>query len=336
MLGAYLDQAEGEGRDRLTAAEKAALAVSGVGARIDLVVPARVRDLAASAMVAFLGAFGLIAGVLLEWAPGNPGTTVDSFEPRAFGPFVSPFIIVCALALVSCALALVGPERVYRLVLVATVVAGLASGMSGSPLRAWGWSAQYAETGLLIALMALIALSAARPRLAWRVVAASGVWACALLIPLLSDVGFTNFIRQYRDGSLTSAVMLFMGPIWSTPLIGGTMPVFTLLIAFVLAGALALALVGRRAPAAAAVLATVPWAAQLSATWLVGLVAAPVVVTLGSSAEEAAAQRAVERAETGIDLLILVLLYVATCSGVRYFRRRPAARIDDSATPVGG
>lgn len=364
MRGVYLDQAESEGRDRLTRSEKAGLVVGGVGARVDLVVPAAVRDMAATVMVSLLGAFGLIAGIVMEWAPGNPGPHLSGHiiastgvavdfapgppEPRAFGPFVSPFVIVCALAVAAWVFSLAGPERLYRWALGATVIAGLAAAAIAEPYSAsYGWPYDFGLPGLFVATVGLIALSAARPRAAWRVTAGTVLWGCVIAVGYLALPSVGGFLQQYRQGMPTSSSLLFQPTIWSMPVITGAsiqvsgdrgsglfvqfgvVPGMLLVIALVLIGALALAIAGRRVLSATTVLATVPWAAYLMGAFVTSLT--------GESAVRYASERRMEYVEWGIDLLLLVALYAAVITVTMYFRRRSriATLVNIDASSVG-
>jgi hypothetical protein len=322
---------------------------------LDDVVPARVRDTTATVAVSLLGAFGLIAGIVMEWSPGNPGPHVSGHLvagsgialefgpgpslPRAFGPFVSPFVIVCALAVAAWLLSILGPERLYRWKLGATVATGLAAAVLVEPYSVfYGWPYDFGLPGLFVALAAAMAFSGARPRAAWRVAAGTALWACVIAAGFLALPSIGGFIQQYRQGMPTSALQLFQPTWWSTPVFTGAtiqvsgshgsglfvqfgvVPAMMLIVALALVGAAILGITGRRGLAATMALATVPWGVYLAWAFVVGLAGEPAV--------RHSAERRMEYVELGVDLLLLVTLAAAAILVARRFRRR-----DRLATP---
>ena len=364
MLGAYLDQAEGEGRDRLTRSEKTGLIVGGIGARLDTVVPGRVRDQTATVMAALLGAFGLMAGIVMEWAPGNPGPHLSgrfiggaslelAFAPgpvaqRAFGPFESPFVIVCALAVAAWLLSMIGAERAYRWILAATAVAGLAAAVIAEPyFHFYGWPWDFGLPGLFVAVVALMALAGGRPRSPWRVAVGTLLWACVFAVGFLTFPAVGSFVDNYRHGAPTSALRLFELTLWTRPVIigptvqvsgtgsSGAFEVFAVVpaalaaIAIAMVCALALALAGRRATSATVALSTIPWGVFLAWVFVTGLT--------GQHAVPYAGERRLDYLILGADALALVIVYAAAASVAAHYRRRnrAAASADIDPTPIG-
>lgn len=344
MLGAYLDVAESEGRERLTRAEKAGLVFRGLGARLDAAIPGAVRDLVATVMVSLLGAFGLITGITTEWAPWDP-------EPRAFGPFVSPFVIVSALAVAVWLFGLAGAERLYRAALVATVVTGLAAGLVVEPYSpVHGWPYVFGLPALFVGLAALLALPAARPRAMWLTVGTL-LWVVVFLAPLL-PLGHW-YLQQTRQGGITSAAMVLESPWSSSPLFTGPsqhvqggvyaslsiVPVGLLVVVIAMIAALALALAGRRRGGATVVLASIPWAAVLLWSFVDVAVQSPLMTDLAVPDRSAYGFEALlDRLSMAINMAILLVPYVvAIALAVRYRRSsRIAEPIDGDLTPVGG
>lgn len=258
MLGAYLDAAEAEGREGLTAAEKFGLLTGAVTAWLDLVVPGRVRDAASTMSVALLGIYGLITGVVLEWAPWaavKRAAYLDRLvafthttQPVHFGPFLSPFIFVAAIAVVAWVLSFIGPTWLYRTTLVATVIAGAACSVAAH----FGWGHFLWLRGTpawFAAAIALIALAGARPR-RLAVIEQSVVWGTLLYLTMGLSGGWR--LAWVHSGTAQSSDFFLY--------IANIAVVYYALIAVLLA-ALVLTILGRRTLAAAIVFISIPWAA---------------------------------------------------------------------------
>ncbi|AYG02779.1 hypothetical protein [Gryllotalpicola protaetiae] len=364
MLSAYLDQAEGEGRDRLTRSEKMGLVVGGIGARLDTVAPGRVRDQTATVMATLLGAFGLMAGIVMEWAPGNPGPHLSgrfiggaslelTFAPgpatqRAFGPFESPFIIVCALAVAAWLLSMIGAERAYRWLLATTAVTGLAAAVIAEPyFHFYGWPWDFGLPGLFVAVVALMALAGGRPRSPWRVAVGTLLWACVFAVGFLTFPAVGSFVDNYRNGAPTSAFRLFELTFWTRPVIigptvkvsgtgasgafeeFGVVPAALAAIAIALVGAQALALAARLAMSATIALSTIPWGVFLA--WLF------VTELTTQHAVPYAGERRLDYLILSIDALVLAIVYAAAVAVAAHYRRRSrsTASVDIDPTPIG-
>ena len=262
MLGTCLDVADAEGRTRLTRGEKAGLVAGGLDARVDVLVPRRVRDLVSTVMVSLLGAYSLVVGVGIEWAPWFSqqdrthgihqywgGGDMPSTLVMTFGPFLSPFAVVAALAIVAWVLSMVGPGWLYRSVLIATVVAGLVvAGLATfGPLQFFFLGD--GATPIFAVIVAFLALLGERPRpgrillgtVAW-IVAIVGTW--QLLGPDWPLYARSSGVMplQWVWGELISQSALFWGLLLS------------------LVAAAVLAILRRGIAAAAVIVCGLPWA----------------------------------------------------------------------------
>lgn len=250
MLGTYLDAADAEGRDRLSAADKVALVVGGLSARLEMVVPRVVRDRLATVMIGLLGAFGLITGLLFEWAPWATVERNAAYGTTAglsFGPFLSPFVIVAILAFVAWLTSLVGPTWLYRSMLVATAVAGIVL-EADAHFGFVGYSIWLRSTLCIFAvIVAALALIGARPRATQSATSAAG-WALALYT---TSVVFGSGMRGQPFTGMTDVFVFLSGDAQPLALYLGTLLTFL--------AALGLVIMHRRAAAAVLVLATSPW-----------------------------------------------------------------------------
>ncbi|MFC4241844.1 hypothetical protein ACFOYW_00545 [Gryllotalpicola reticulitermitis] len=260
MLGTYLDVADAEGRDRLASRDKAALVAGGIASRMDLVVPSRVRDGVAAVMLPLLGIYGLVIGLVFEWAPWAASTRAHWFARVSadfggsvrftFGPFLTPMVIVAAFAVLAWITCMFGPAWLYRSVLAATVVAGLVVTWMAH-FGVGGFQELRATPPLFAALLALLALPGARPRRGY-VLLGSVLWEAALF--LASHVSGAWTLHDFADGTSTTTDSLFfmviIGP-----------PVAWIAAVLGLVAALVLAVARRRSLAAIIVLCTLPWAA---------------------------------------------------------------------------
>ncbi|MFC4242676.1 hypothetical protein ACFOYW_04760 [Gryllotalpicola reticulitermitis] len=271
MLGTYLDVAEEEGRDRLTVPEKAALVTGGLAARLDTVIPSRVREAVALIMVPLLGVYGLVVGLVFEWAPWAATARSNWLAPVAgragqevlsFGPFLSPTIIVAGLCVLAWLASLAGPEWLYRGALGATVVVGLVLAVTAhlGHVEIGGWEGLHVDFGgftylralpvLFPAVLALLALPGARPRPA-RVLIGAVLWAASLYPAAKLSGGWS--IHDFLSGaapvtdSLFFLVVVGSNVAWGAAVLG-------------LFAGLVLTFARRRGLAAVIVLATLPWA----------------------------------------------------------------------------
>lgn len=261
MLGAYLDVADAEGREHLTPGEKAALVAGGIGARLELVAPGRVRDGVAAVMISLLGAYGLFTGVGLEWAPWFAAARRSSLERLAgapalsgqhllFGPFLSPFAIVAALAVAVWVLSMVGPEWLYRGALAATALVGLAL----TVVAQFGLLPFVFLSGLpalFAVVVAALALIGGRPR-PWRSFGGAAVWLAGFFLIWWAPTGSFRPLASLFVAHAVPARMFFEIVIWPTVMSIGTM--LCVLVA------LGLTVARRRALAAVVLLSSLPWA----------------------------------------------------------------------------
>ncbi|GAB3803351.1 hypothetical protein GCM10028798_22050 [Humibacter antri] len=264
MLGTYLDLADAEGRERLTGTEKIAMVAGGLAAHLDRTVPGAVRDHLAAVMIGLLGAFGLITGVIFEWAPWATAARtqwLDPFgnsEPPAFGPFLSAFAIVVGFAMATWVSSLFGPTWLYRCLLAATAIAGITiagvghSGLLGD--QPWLSSPTCAFT----ALIALMALPARRPRPP-RSLASAAIWIAAFCT---SSIAFGPWTPAHFFTGEVPVREFFSGVV--QPMLANAGSVIALV------AALAFALARRPTTGAVIVLATIPWS-FISVTRVVSL-----------------------------------------------------------------
>jgi uncharacterized membrane protein len=196
MLGTLLDQADAEGRTRVTASDRIGLVVGGIRERLrESRRPSRPNIVALAAATA-LSLFYLT----IIWAPGirYAGTA---------GPFSNPSVITCALLFGALALTLAARPRMARLLLVASIVVELSIGILSQRL-AWlgpSWYTVILFTGLaLLSLWPLRRLSSAAAMVGALILIAGG----ATLIPTawnaLSDLG------PWAIAAATVAVMLIV------------------------------------------------------------------------------------------------------------------------------
>lgn len=262
MLGTYLDMADAEGRRRLSVSDKAALVTGGLSARLDVMVPGAIRDHVAAVMIGLLGAYGLVSGLLFEWAPWAAAERATRLEGMrsalmptggvSFGPFMSPFVILSILAFVAWLASLIGPAGFYRMMLVVTMLAGLVLA-ADAHFQFFGFSIFLRSMPCLFAvIIAGLALIGARPRPLLSVVGAAS-WTVAL-------IGFSATLGAWVPGHTFNGMMEVAGL-----LVSGPEP-FAILVGvqLTLLAALALTFMKRRAIAAVLVLVTLPWAALVA------------------------------------------------------------------------
>lgn len=207
MLGTFLDVADAEGRGRLTGGEKAAMVVGGLTARAEAVVPRAVQSVVAAIFVGLLGALGLFAGVVLEWAPWAGAARAQIIAPFAtmnglvFGPFLSPFALVAAAGVTAMLASLVAPDWLYRGLLAATVVGGLIVAVMGHD-GAGGFVFLHAAPAFFTCVLAALAVLSARPpRTA--VLISGGVWLMVLVVSpsLFGPLPLSHLVSGYPYGA---------------------------------------------------------------------------------------------------------------------------------------
>lgn len=257
MLGTYLDLADAEGRDRLTRSEKVAMVVGGLDARAERLVPGAVRDRLTIVMTGLLGAYGLITGLIFEWAPWTSAARANwldgygSADPIGFGPFLSAFVIVAGLAIVAWASSLVGPVWLYRSLLVATAATGTTLAGVGhlGVLGDQPWLSSVSCA--FAALIALLALPGRRPRASQSLICA-GIWILAFCA---STIAFGPWTPAHFFTGTVPVLEFFSGVV--QPMLAYTGSVVALIVA------LLFALMRRSRIAAVIVLATTPWSLLL-------------------------------------------------------------------------
>lgn len=260
MLGVYLDVADAEGRDRLARRDKAAIVAGGLNARLDLLIPARVRDGVAAVMLPLLGVYALVVGLVFEWDPwattsrahwlAQVSTEFGGDRGYSFGPFLTPTVIVAALAILALLACLAGLGWLYRGALVATIVAGLTV-MWMAHFGIGGFAGLRSLPPFFAALLAFLALLGARPR-PGRTVISTVLWAAALYPAAHVSGEWTlhDFLSggEMRTDSLFFLVVVGPDAAWVASILG-------------LVAALVLTIARRRSLAAIMVICTLPFAA---------------------------------------------------------------------------
>ncbi|WP_025157609.1 hypothetical protein [Leifsonia aquatica] len=161
LLSMLLDRAEGEGRSAPAPGELFDLAVHGMGARLEAVLPRNVRSGAATLALGYGAVFSVFQLWTSWWAPLSPGTAwLRSQAPdvNTFGPFLSPGVVLTALWVLALALALTGATRSARVLLL--VSAACAALLPTINAVVPGWDGPSTTNLLFFGLSALIAASA--------------------------------------------------------------------------------------------------------------------------------------------------------------------------------
>lgn len=245
VTGTLLDRADAEDRDRPRVGELLDLALHGLAARVrraPIVVPAPVRDRAASvalgmgAMLALVLSFQLEALGLRRVDPYFDGATT-------FGPFASPMIVVYAAWVLGFVAAMVGLTRTSRWVIAATIplaiVGRLVADWQGMWMRPTSTTTAFF---VLLALLALIGRPAADRRGAGWLAVAGALSLGAFLVP----IALRPNAGVFRDPFLWS---------WPVDPVIATLPFVAIALAIILR------LAKRPSWSGATLLVALPWTA---------------------------------------------------------------------------
>lgn len=230
------------------------MVAGGLSARVEAVVPARVRTGVASILVGLLGAFGLFSGAVFEWAPWGGAARahilaqVTAVDGQTLGPFLSPFALVTAAAIAALLACLFAPERLYRGVLVATVIGGAAVAAMAHD-GTGGFEFLRATPPLFASVVAAFAFLAPRPHKA-PVLFSGGAWLTVFVVSpaLWGPLPLSHLISGYPYGA----------PIFFDDVIQPALAYFGSLLTLLIAAMLMAA--HRARFAAIIVLASVPFA----------------------------------------------------------------------------
>lgn len=245
VVGTLLDVAEGESRERPRGAELVDLAVNGLFTRartLPSFVPASVRDRASTAALAVGSAIALAAVIQLE---SDPNRFIPAFgrDYTTFGAFASPSIVLYAAWLVSLLAAVAGFAGVARWGAAATIPIAI-----GTRFVADAGEFMLRPTWTFCALLIMLALIviAGRPARApsgvrWLVAWFSSSAAVFVVAPAL--VRPDQWIAYHDPLWLDQRSVLWWSPV------------------VIVAAAIALCLIRRRAWAAAVTIVGLPFAA---------------------------------------------------------------------------
>lgn len=237
LIGTMLDIAEAEGRTEPTPAERWDLARAGVAARLDAVVPARVRDAIAASSLGTGGAFALVYFVFVVWAPFLPDRAVHLAEVGS-GPFLSTGSVTAVAFAALVVLACAGHRRSARIGGVLTVLAAVGTLAIG---RVTPDPASAAATNMLVlGLLAGLSLLGA-PRRIRTVPLVGAAW----LVVLVGGLAVNDRLLGIGERELWTAV--------ASPYSVPPAAALALLVAVALLAA------GRPVPAVVAASGTLPW-----------------------------------------------------------------------------
>jgi hypothetical protein len=271
MLGTLLDVADGDGRTRPVAGELADLRWRGVRERVNAVVPADVRSLAASIGTGAAAGFALVYLLVVSWVPwGPPAGTVWPDMP-GFGPFRNPGVLFAVPVLLGATAAVLRHRVLAHL---AGVVAVLGIVLARVVVRATeNWDGPGTTTLVTVAALVVVANTGdPRDRRALGITFAVVTAALGLFAGLQLPTGHPFDATLFTDGAWWGTAV--------TPALLGVTGML-LLIAVVV-------LVDRRRTVVAAALAVawMPWAVAGTVTlrYFAGEDAASVLLAIGSTA----------------------------------------------------
>jgi hypothetical protein len=149
MLGALLDQAESDGRNVPTAAERSAIAREGLRERFGL--PHRGQRLRLLPLAAgFL--LSVFYALLIIWAP-------NTSYPGSVGPFANPSILTCVLLVAAFLAALLVRGKAASVLALAAAVAEIVIGIVAAmhpPFSAHPWEGPGSSAVVLFAGIAIL------------------------------------------------------------------------------------------------------------------------------------------------------------------------------------
>jgi hypothetical protein len=177
VVGTLLDMAAEQGRTGPTVAERADLAIHGLLTRLGLVLPAAAREGVATVALSTGAAFGLFYFYFCGWAPMVRDREIVR-EWYAFGPFVNPGVILCALWFATFVCALFAWNRASKFALAGSIVVSIAIPWVNRLVPEWdGPSSMNLGFLVILALLALVGTPVHRTRLS----IATAVWLIAFV-----------------------------------------------------------------------------------------------------------------------------------------------------------
>jgi hypothetical protein len=245
VVGTLLDMAAEQGRTGPTVAERVDLAIHGLLTRLGLVLPAAARDGVATVALSTGTAFALFYFYFCGWAPMVRDREIVR-EFYAFGPFINPGVILCALWLAAFVCALFAWNRASKFALASSIVVALAIPWTNRLVpQGDGPSSMNLGFLVILALLALLGTPIYRTRLS----IATAVWLIA-------------FVSLYAANDLLD----LPGDRWFWTRIASPP---NLLLAFIVVLVVLVVLLLMRRPTDAAVVAwsLLPWLA----VWVVGI-----------------------------------------------------------------
>jgi hypothetical protein len=212
VIGTLLDMAAEQGRTDPTVAERVDLAFHGLLTRLVLVLPAAARNGVATVALSTGSAFGLFYFYFCGWAPMMRGREIVR-EWFAFGPFINPGVILCALWLTAFVCALFAWNRASKFALAGSIAVAIAIPWTNRLVPEWdGPSSMNLGFLVILALLALVGTPIHRTRLS----IATAVWLIAFislyaandLLDLPGDRWFWTRIASPSNLSLAFIVVL--------------------------------------------------------------------------------------------------------------------------------
>ena len=149
MLGTLLDQAEGEGRQEATAAERSAIAKGGIAQRFGL--PVRGQRLRLVPLTAGL-LLSVFYAAFIIWAP-------HTSYPGSLGPFANPSVVTCALLVLAFIAALLVRGRLASVLALTAALVEIVVGVLASAHPNLGpspWEGPSLSTVLLFTGIAIL------------------------------------------------------------------------------------------------------------------------------------------------------------------------------------
>ncbi len=149
MLGTLLDQAESEGRQEATAAERSAIAKGGIAQRFGL--PIRGQRLRLVPLTAGL-LLSVFYAAFIIWAPYTS-------YPGSLGPFANPSVVTCALLVLALIAALVVRGRLASVLALTAALVEIVIGVLASAHPTLGpnpWEGPSPSTVILFTGIAIL------------------------------------------------------------------------------------------------------------------------------------------------------------------------------------
>jgi len=197
MLGTLLDQAESEGRQEVTPAERSAIVRGGLAQRFGL--PVRGQRLRLVPLTAgFL--LSIFYAVFIIWAP-------QTSYPGSLGPFANPSVLTCAILVLALVAALLVRGRLASVLALAAALAEIVIGILASTHPSPGpgaWEGPSPSTVLLFTGIAI--LGGASLRRAWMMSAGAFVVLAAVATALV-----VSFVVAARGTYSPVALVMTVG-----------------------------------------------------------------------------------------------------------------------------